>query len=54
MYRIAIKTPSKGLRLGIKSLPLDEARRVKRILGPKCIIVTEGYFYGKEEFREVF
>ena len=53
MYRIAIKTPSKGLRLGIKSLSLDEARRVKRVLGPKCIIVTEGYFYGEEDFKEI-
>lgn len=57
MFRIALRT-RKGLKLGLRTLTLEEARRVKAFLntkkGTRCIIITEAYFSGEEEFREIF
>lgn len=56
MYRIALKTV-KGLKIGINQLTLEKARAKKNFLnqrkGTHCIIITEEYFLGKEDFKEV-
>lgn len=56
MYRIAFKT-SKGLRIGLNSLTLDQAREKKEFFNKKksvhCIIITEKYVHGEEPLKEV-
>lgn len=57
MYRIAFKT-NKGLRIGINTLTLEQARSKKNFFntknkGSRCIIITEQYVLGQEEFKEV-
>lgn len=56
MYRIALKTKL-GLKIGINQLTLEQAREKKEFFnqrkGTHCIIITEEYFLGKEDFKEV-
>ena len=55
MYRLAFKT-QRGLRVGLKSLTLEDAREKKQFFNQhknNCIIITEEYFLGKEPFKEV-
>ena len=51
MYRIAIKT-RKSLKIGLNTYTLEEARE-KKAKFKNCIIVTEKYFMGYEDFKEI-